>query len=379
MLITNARIITEHHIIPHGWLHISDHIIDALGEGDAPDFDENAYNAHGAILAPGFIDLHVHGAMGHELMDANADGLRAMAKFYAQRGVTSFLPTTLTASHEQIVAALNTVKEVMPDSGGATILGAHLEGPYLNIEKCGAQRPEHIRVASVNEATELLDLGVIRLLAIAPEIAGNQWLITECMRRGIAVSIAHTSATYEEAIAAFDMGITQSTHTYNAMTPLHHRKPGVVGAALSEPRVRCEIICDLQHVAAGAIRTLYFAKGNAGTMLITDSMSATGMPDGDYTLGAHHVTKRGDLVTLADGTLAGSAATYDFCVRNFMQVTGKTFEDIWQVTSLTPAQAIHQGHLRGSIAPGKIADLVLLDEKANVKMTVVGGKKVYEA
>lgn len=380
-LIINARILTEHRTLARGWLYLAEGLIQSFAAGDPPTFEgATVLDAQGALLAPGFIDVHVHGALGVEAMDADPASLQTMSRFYARHGVTSYLPTTLTAPHERILAALTTIQQAQSQTGGATILGAHLEGPYLNAAKAGAQFPEFIRRADPTEALQYLDTGVIRLLAVAPEFTENHWLIRACVQRGIAVAVAHTAATYEEAQQGFALGITQATHTYNAMTPLHHRNPGVVGAVLATPDIYAEIICDLFHVHPGAIQALYQAKGCGHTLLITDAMAAAGQPDGEYMLGAHTVVKRAGRVTLkADDTLAGSAATFDMCVRNFMQAVNQPFEAIWPVTSLTPARAIHQSHQRGSIAPGKIADLVLLDDRVQVKVTLVSGEVVYQA
>lgn len=382
MLIRNARIIAEDQIIPDGWL-LCERDITAAGTGTPPQAAD-VLDAKGLMLAPGFIDLHVHGALGAETMDATPQALRAMCGFYARSGVTAYLPTTLTASHDQIMAALQNVARCQAlaaqEGWGAAIIGAHLEGPYLNAERAGAQFPHYIRRAEPQEAAQVLNTGVLRLLAIAPEFEENHWLIEEAVRRGITVAIAHSSATYEQACRGIQLGIRHSTHTYNAMTPLQHRQPGVVGAVLSDSRVICEVICDLQHVHPGAIRTLFAAKGVHGTALITDAMAAAGMPDGEYTLGAHHVIKAGGRVTLkSDNTLAGSAATFNECVRNFVQIIEKPFEQVWQVTSQTPARAIGAGHIMGSIARGKRADLVLLDDNINIYATVVGGRLVHNA
>jgi N-acetylglucosamine-6-phosphate deacetylase len=381
LLIINAKIISEFRVIPHGWLLIADERIVAFAEGQAPSFDHaQVLDIHGLTLAPGFIDVHVHGAKGHEMMSGTPQALQVMSAYYAQNGVTAYLPTSLTGSRADITQALQNVQQHQHQQWGATILGVHLEGPYLNVEKCGAQRPEHIRTAPHDEAREWLDLGVLRLVSVAPEFEANHWFMRECIQRGITVSLAHTSATYEQALAGIEMGISHATHTYNAMSPLQHRAPGVVGAVLGDERVRCEIICDLMHVHAGAIKTLYQAKGNAQTILITDSMSATGMPDGTYMLGEHQAVKQGAKVTLAEnGTLAGSVLPYNVGVANFMQAVGKNFDDIWQTTSLTPAQAIHEAHQRGSIAIGKIADLVVIDEQIHVHHTFVRGALIPRA
>ncbi len=379
LLITNARILSEHRIIERGWLYADEGRIRAFASGDAPSVDaQRTIDADGATLAPGFIDLHVHGALGAEAILGDEAGLHRMSEFYARHGVTAYLPTTLTAPHGQIMAALNAIKRAQAHPRGAAILGAHVEGPYLNRSKAGAQFPEFIRLASPTEAQELLDTGVVRLIAIAPEFAENRQILPACLQRGVTVSIAHTAASFEEALASFDLGISQVTHTYNAMTPLHHRDPGVVGAALTDARVRCEIICDLLHVDAGAIKVLFTAKGTSGTLIITDAIAATGLGDGEYGLGAHRVQKKGQKVTLPDGTLAGSAVTYDESVRNFVKAVGRPFDEVWPVTSLTPAQAIGEAHQRGSIALNKLADLVLLSDNLRVQTTIVSGQVAYQ-
>jgi N-acetylglucosamine-6-phosphate deacetylase len=376
LLIYNARIITENALITRGWLLCDNGVIRAYGEGTPPSLEgaHNTLNAEGAWLAPGFIDVHVHGAMNAELMDGTHAALATMGAFYAQHGVTGYLPTTLSGTHDDLMRALRAVATYTRGRHEAQILGVHLEGPYLNVAKCGAQKPEHIRLADRDEARTLLDVGVIRLLSLAPEFEANQWLIGECVARGVTASIAHTNATYEQALHAFALGITHSTHTFNAMTGLNHRLPGVVGAVMGDGRVRCELIADLVHVHEGAIRALFAAKGTSGLILITDAMRASGMPDGQYRLGEHTVNVADGTATLADGTLAGSVATYSACVRNFVRVVGKPFADLWQVTSLTPAQAIGIADRKGSIAQGKDADLVLLDDALNVRATVILGE-----
>jgi N-acetylglucosamine-6-phosphate deacetylase len=382
LVLFNTRIITPNHIIPNGWVYIVNQKISAIGIATPPTSENITHiDLMGQTLAPGFIDVHVHGAMNCETMDGTSEALETMSKFYVQHGVTSYLPTTLTDTHERILKALDAVKITLknPPSHASTILGVHLEGPYLNREKAGAQNPQHIRLVDKREIAELLEFGVLRLVAIAPEFTENEWLIDECVQRGITVSIAHTNASYETTLKAIQRGISHATHTYNAMTPLQHRNPGVVGAVLSEPTVRCEVISDWIHVHPGAVRVLYQAKGKHNTMIITDAMRACGMPDGEYTIGDMLTRKQDGKVTLVnDNTLAGSVAVYDECVQKFVKAVGKPFEEIWQVTSLTPAQAIGEAHQRGSIEIGKIADLVVLDADLNVLKTIVSGVIAYE-
>ncbi|MBN2306024.1 MAG: N-acetylglucosamine-6-phosphate deacetylase [Anaerolineae bacterium] len=386
LLIHNAVLITPTSTgqESRGWLLCRDGKIAGIGYGAAPAVDGGeTINADGLTLLPGFIDVHVHGGMGHEAMDADPDGLRAMARFYAAHGVTAFLATTWTDSAERITAALDVIAELIgPQPDGATLLGVHLEGPYLNPAKCGAQSTVHIRRAARDEALRFLDMDVIRLLALAPEYPENHWLITECVRRGIAVSAAHTAATYDEMQTAIRLGLTQATHTYNAMTGLHHRDPGVVGAALTSSAVYCELIADNIHVHPAAMQVLFAAKGSDGVILITDAMRGAGMPDGSYPIDDRTVMVRDGAVRLPDGTLAGSTLTMDRALTNALAATGQPLAQLWQSASLNPARAIHVADRKGSLDVGKDADLVLVDivEGAiTVRLTVAEGRIVYRA
>lgn len=379
LLIVNAEIITPTAHWQRGWLLCQDGRIDRMSDGDPPTFDGiETIDAAGLTLLPGFIDVHVHGGVGHEVMDAQPETLSHLAKFYAEHGCTSFLATTWTDTRERIRAALqNVAQHIGAQPNGATILGAHLEGPYLHPEKCGAQNAEHIRRAQPDEALEFLDIGVIRLLALAPEYDENHWLIRECVRRGITISAAHTSATYDQIRAAVAMGLKQTTHTYNAMTGLHHREPGTLGAALTMSEIRCEVIADNIHVHPGAMNLLYRAKGADGVILITDAVRGAGMPDGEYPIDDRVTIVRDGAVRLPDGTLAGSTLTMDKALRNFMQATNRPLSELWQCSSLNAARAIGVSAKKGSIEVGKDADLVLVDSSINVHLTVVEGRIVY--
>ena len=379
MLIHNARIYTPVRVIHNGWLWIENHRIRAIGQGDVPRTEDEKIDARGLNLLPGFIDIHVHGAVGHEFMDANPDGLRAMAQYYAQHGVTAFLPTTWTDSRERILAALHLAVEMMgAQSDGATILGAHIEGPYLNAEKCGAQNSEYIRRAEVEEATAILDTGIVRLMALAPEFEENHWLIRECVHRGITVSAAHTSATYEEMQLAFRLGLSHSTHTFNAMIGLHHRDPGTVGAVMTAPQVMCELIADNIHVHPASMQVLYAVKGANGIVLITDAVRGAGMPDGEYKIDERITRVADDAVRLLDGTLAGSTLTMNRALYHFMNAVHEPLENIWQVSSLNAARAIHVSHQKGSLEVNKDADLVLVDDEINVYLTLAEGRIIYQ-
>ena len=380
LLITNATVLLEDGPLP-GWLYATDGLIRAVGNGAPPPADgADHLDAAGGTLAPGFIDVHVHGAMGHETMDASPDGLHAMARFYAEHGVTAFLPTTWTASHEDTIAALQTVaRTVGPVPGGARILGAHMEGPYLAAERCGAQDPAHIRPASSGELERFLDTGAVRLLTLAPEVEGNLDAVRRCREAGVTVSIGHTSAGHADVAAAGDAGATHATHLFNAMAPLHHRHPGTVGAILAEPRLRAELIADNVHVHPLVMRLALQLKTTTGLVLVTDAVRPTGLPDGMYPLpGGRRLRHEGGVMWLEDGeTLAGSGLTLDRALRNLAAATQLGIEDLWRTASLNAATAIGVADTMGRIAEGCHADLVLLDDDLTVQATVVAGHVVH--
>ncbi len=380
-LFQNACILTSTRRLERGWLLADGGKIAAFGEGDAPAFEGAAIvDSAGCILLPGFIDVHVHGALDHDSMDATPHAVRAMARFYARHGVTSFLVTTWTDTDTRIQQALeNAVGSSGPHEDGATVLGVHLEGPYINAEKRGAQREQDVRRADPVEALRYLDTGVIRLLSLAPEFEANHWLITECVKRGITVSVAHTAATYTHMQKAVSLGLTHSTHTYNAMMPLTHRDPGTVGAVMTMPQIRCELIADNIHVHPVAMNVLYRAKGVEGVILITDAVRVAGLPDGEYTLDDRPVVVSGGAVRLPDGTLAGSTLTMERALKNFIAATGESLDRLWPASSLNAAHAAHVADRKGSIEAGKDADLVLLNADLEVQLTMAEGRIIYQS
>ncbi|HKG53925.1 MAG TPA: N-acetylglucosamine-6-phosphate deacetylase [Anaerolineales bacterium] len=383
LLIHNARLFTPNHAGLTGWLLVEDGLIRSIGFGNAPNFSDNdviqLLDGQGQNLLPGFIDLHVHGAMGHEVMDASPAGLEEMSRFYASHGVTSFLATTWTAGHESIMKALEVVEEMQGRmEGGATLLGVHLEGPYLNPIRCGAQDVNLIRRASKAEALEILDTGVIRLLALAPEFDENLWLIDECVQRGITVSAAHTMANYEQMQKAAEYGITQLTHSFNAMEGLGHRELGTIGAAMSLPQISCELIADNIHVHPAAQKILVDVKTPSGIILVTDAIRAAGLQDGDYMLDERSVHIENGAVRLPNGTLAGSVLTMERALKNVCSATERSLAEMWITSSLNAARAIGVSSRKGSLEVGKDADLVLLDEAFGVKLTVVQGEVVFK-
>jgi N-acetylglucosamine-6-phosphate deacetylase len=383
ILIYNAHLFTPSGDWQPAWLLTEGSTIRMLASGKPPDFEPGLVtrriDASGKVLLPGFIDLHVHGAMGHEVMDANPQGLREMARYYASHGVTSFLATTWTASQEAILGALEAVGQVMGRiPGGATILGTHLEGPYLNAHKTGAQDARLIRRANPLEARQFLDSGLVRLVALAPEFLENLWLIDECVRRGVTVAAGHTEAGLQEMTIAVEHGLSQVTHCYNAMRPLGHRDLGTVGAAMTLPQINTELIADNIHIHPAALKILVAVKQPARVILITDAIRGAGLPEGEYAIDERVVEIRAGVARLPDGTIAGSTLTMDRALQNIIAATGLPLQDAWPMSSLNPARAIHVSNRKGSLEAGKDADLVLLDPDFSVRLTMVEGEVAYE-
>lgn len=383
ILITNAHIYSPMGEWPSGWLLSEGRRISAMGPGQPP-FEpgsvSRSIDACGQAVLPGFIDLHVHGALGHEAMDASPDGLQEMAGFYARHGVTGFLATTWTASRAETQAVLDMVRS-LPDLLGnsARVLGVHLEGPYLNPARCGAQDIAFIRPADRDEAIQFLETGVVRLVALAPEIPENAWLIGECVRRGIRVSAGHTSATFSQMQAAVKLGVRQVTHCFNAMPGLAHREPGVVGAALTLAEIQCELIADNVHVYPAVQKILVQMKGPQGVILITDAVRGAGLPPGsEYLLGDRKVIVRDGATYLPDGTLTGSILTINRALRNVMAASGLPLAEAWPMSSLNAARAVGVSAAKGSLEVGKDADIVILDQDFEASLTMVEGQIVWE-
>lgn len=321
------------------------------------------------IILPGFIDLHVHGGGGHDVMDGG-DAVVRVAQFHAGHGTTAIAATTMTAPWEDLEAAFRGLAphvQVRP-SNGARILGVHLEGPYINRERLGAQ-PDHARPIDLAELRRLHTLAPIRLVTLAPEIPANLRAFRELLAEGIRVQIGHTEGSYEEAVEALQHGASSFTHLFNAMPGLHHRNPGVVGAALAWAEY-AEIIPDLLHVHPGAI--LAAKRAIPRLYCVTDSTSAAGMPDGEYRLGRHKVVKCLGGVRLPDGTLAGSALTMDQALRNLVDGLGLSLAEAARCLSTNAADHLGLPD-RGRLVPGAMADAVVLDGDLSLQGVLLEG------
>jgi N-acetylglucosamine-6-phosphate deacetylase len=310
-------------------------------------------------------------------MDANPEALQTMARFYARHGVTAFLATTMSAPAHEIAAALGAVGELMrAGTGGAALLGAHVEGPYLDTARRGAQEARWVRPAAADEYPALFDSGVVRLITLAPELPESPALIRFARQRDAVVSIGHTRASHADMCAAVSLGASQVTHLFNGMDPLHHREPGAVGAALTLEALTCELIADLVHVHPAVLALAYRCKGPDRIALVTDAMSGTGMPDGDYTLGGAPVSVRDGIARTAEGALAGSTLTLERAVAHMAHATGEPLARVLPMATRTPARCLGLPG-KGDISVGQDADLVVLAGEMQVRMTMVQGEVVW--
>lgn len=376
--ISGGRIITPDRILNHHTLVISQGKIEAITtEPPASGPEDRQIDAAGLWIAPGMIDIHVHGGAGHDTMDATPEALHGMARFFAAHGVTSFYPTTMTASRAAIAEAVDNIKTTPPPVDGAIHQGVHLEGPYFNPEYKGAQPPQHLRQPDPDEYRAWFATGIARLITLAPELDGALALIEAGLQQGVEFAAGHSGADIECITVAADLGLRQGTHTFNGMLGLHHRRPGTLGAILTEDRIYAQVIADGIHVHPAMIKLLVRAKGIDRTILITDAMRAAGLPDGRYMLGDSETFVQDGIARLAEGNLAGSTLTMDAAIRNVMDYAGVTLPEAIAMATRVPARAMHLYPRKGSLVIGADADIILLDEYVEVALTLVGGNIIY--
>lgn len=337
--------------------------------------DETVIDAKGRYVSPGFIDVHSHGRGGSDTMYPTFDDINTITTASIKTGVTSILPTTMTMSVEDTYAAIKNVAENIDKVDGSKILGVHMEGPFFNKKYKGAQPEEFMiepTVENYHALTGEYDWAV-KKLSLAPEREGCIPLIEYLVKEGVTVSIGHTDATYDQAVAGINAGATSGTHTYNAMTPLTHRNPGVVGALMSHDQVYAELILDGIHVSFPAAKVLLKAKGLDKVMLITDSIEASGLPDGQYKLGNQPVYVKDNAARLKDGTLAGSILALNDAVKNAYKNLDLTIYEAVNLASYNPAKNLNLIDL-GEIAVNKTADIIMFDDDIRVDFAMVDGK-----
>ena len=374
ILIHAGRALTPTTEIDDAGILIREDIIEAIGPRSGMSLPAGAQEIRATekTVVPGFIDVHIHGAGGHDVMEGNASALRSITRKVSEYGTTSLVATTVTASTDETLRAVEGIASYIArqreaEEPRAEILGIHLEGPFISKERRGVHPSEWIQPPSAETLGRFLKAaaGSARILTIAPEVLGAAPCIDAAREAGLVVSMGHTDATYEQARAAIVRGARSATHLYNAMRPFTHRDPGVIGAVLTSPDINAELIADGVHVEEGAMKLLLLAKGVAHVTLVSDGLSATGMPDGKYTLGGFEVTVSGGVCRNAEGILAGSTLTLDRALRNIVAL-GTSLPDAVRMLTLNPASLLGIEFKKGSLRVGGDADILLLDEGLHV-------------
>jgi len=320
------------------------------------------------------IDLHVHGGLGADTMDFSQEAWDRICRFFASRGVTSFLLTTGAASREALNEVINTFQGYQPPQDGAVPLGIHLEGPYLSSQKPGVQPLKHLRNPEPEEYLNWFESGAVRLMTTAPELPGALEMIRSGRERGVFFAAGHTTASYEQILEAVEIGLNQVSHTFNAMEALHHRRPGALGAALSDDRIYTQVIPDGVHLHPAAVKILMRSKGSGRTILITDAMRAAGLENGQYELLGQEIEVVDGEARTRGGALAGSVLTMDQGLRNVLQFSGVALSLGIAMASETPAKALSLYPERGALKVGSRADLMILDVDINIVSVIVGGR-----
>ncbi|WP_433305614.1 N-acetylglucosamine-6-phosphate deacetylase [Actinoplanes sp. CA-030573] len=377
LTLTGCRVVTPAAVLDPGWLTIAGGLIRAVGRGRPPS-GGRLVDLAGGWLLPGFVDLHMHGGGGAQITTDDPAEIRRAVAFHRRHGTTRTLASLVTDRLDRMVAAVTTIAALI-DAGEPGIAGIHLEGPFLNPAKRGSHHQEFLLAPDPAALRRLLDAGRghIRVVTLAPELPGGMDLLGQVVEAGAIAAVGHTEATYVQARDAFAGGARLATHLFNAMRQFHHREPGPAGAALADPAVTCEIINDGIHVHDDAVRIAVQAAGPDRIAFVTDATPAAGMTGGRYLLGPVPVVAEGGSVRLTDGTLAGSTLTMDAAVRHAVRVTGLPVIDVARSAATTPAALLGLADRTGSLAPGKAADVVVLDDDLRVREVLADGRPAH--
>lgn len=373
-----GRIMTPDQVISGSALLVKEGRISGfVSENEIPSEYDKVHLADSWLL-PGFIDVHVHGGGGADVMDGTVESVRQLANFHLQHGTTAIYPTTVTHNRGVLNKAIEAVERAMdePDMK-KRVLGVHLEGPYLSESRRGAQTADFIRVPHPEEYEAFFNSPAVKLMTLAPEIQGSEEMVRFGITKGIRFSAGHSAAEYDLGVQSIQWGMSQVSHLYNAMTGLDRRTPGLSAAALVSKELRTQLICDGVHVHPAMMKLAMKAKGAEGVILITDALKGTGSTEEFFYMGDQRVTAKEQAFYLEDGTLAGSQLTMDQAVRNAVKLGGVALQAAVKMASLTPAQAMGIDHYKGSITPGRDADFVVLDDRLELKQVWCMGRKCW--
>lgn len=379
LVLEHGRIMTWDGGIPDGFVRVDARRIVQVGRMDElPDIDNaRHWNVDGDWILPGFIDIHVNGGGGHLAVEGTCEAIREMARAHARAGTTSVLPTTISVEHALLEKTLDSIAQVMETQGDwANVLGAHLEGPFLNPARAGAHRKEHLEAPSIETLDSLLAASkqTVRVLSLAPELEGSLPLIEHAVKAGVIVGLAHSDADYDVTRQAIDAGMCLCTHLFNAMPPLLHRSPGPIGAFLTTPGTWVELIADGQHILPPVMQVAIRAKGSEGVILVTDAVTPAATEMRSFEIFGLELQVKGRSCYTADGSLAGSALTMAEAVRVIAEKTETSLEDAVRMASLNPARLLGLDNVKGSIAAGLDADLVVADDHIRIVGSVVAGR-----
>src|ERR1700754_1842953 len=379
LVLENARVVLPNRVLERGSLVVESGLIAAVAEVSPGVAGATVIDLSGLVLLPGFIDVHIHGAVGVDVMEATQGGLREVSAYLATQGVNGWLPTLVPGSDENYASVAVAVSEAMRSSevNGARILGLHYEGPFVNSAQCGALHVEYFKTYSNPADLDSLPVSeeLARMITLAPEVAGGVELIRELTRRGWVVSIGHTRASLDLLDQALAAGARHMTHFMNAMSPLHHRSPGPIAWGLAHEDVTFDMIADGIHLDPFMLKLLVKLKGAQGITLISDAIAAAGKGDGDYAIWGETISVKNGRTSNASGSIAGSVITMLNAVR-VMHSLGLSYVDISRMASTNPARLLGMDHECGSIEPGKRADLVALDTDGDVRLTLIAGQTV---
>jgi len=379
LLITNCKLFDAIDDKQTTSILIENGIISQIGQIDVRAYRDNTLDAQGRIVAPGFIDIHIQGAGGADILDANVEGLRAISQTCARFGTTSFLATTVFKPNQKNRHLALAAEYAGRDLGGANLLGIHLEGPFISLEKRGMVRPECLCSPSLRMFEEIQHVtgGQLKMMTIAPELPGNQPIIQRLVNSNVIASFGHSNATYEQTIDGFNAGISHVTHLFNAMPTLHHRSPGPLLAIFQTKNITCQLITDGMHIHPAVLKFVFEILGPNRIIPITDGMQALGLADGKYIYNGVEYESKNGTARYKDGTLIGTALGLSQLLKKFITFTDCSFDAAVKMATTNPAKLLGLYYRKGSITPGKDADLVLFDHDCSIHTTIVGGKVAF--